>query len=126
MKRRSNLAVLGSLLAAMALTACSPTMVTQDNPKDGTLVTLVPDQTLRVRLTNQGDNAWRLEEGALKAVKPVTAMKRPSAGGALELALFDFVAAAPGQDQLTFTYRPDGALPSPADERITIKVAVGG
>ena len=87
------------------LSACAPIAVTADNPKDGDAITLTAGQPLRVRWTAHSDSAWVWEEKPLKALKYVAGTGRPAADGALELKLFDFEGAAPGEERLTFAYR---------------------
>jgi len=117
---------LASVVAVLTLglSACDPIGKVVDNPKDGDVLELVQDQPLQFRMTNQEGLAWRLESGAAKVLKPVNQTGRPAEAGALELALYDFVAAAPGTDTLTFTYGPKGAAPTPTDERTTVTIRV--
>jgi hypothetical protein len=110
--------------AALALCACAPVQVLVDNPKDGSTISVAPDQPLRVRLTNgkAGESAWSYSAPGMKAVKEIGHSVKPAEAGALQLDYFDVVGAAPGQDKLTFTRMPEGGA-APV-ETFTVQVAV--
>jgi len=108
----------------LALAACAPVQKVVDNPKDSDLVELSVGQPLRVRLTNEIERQWRWDSAGSRTVQLVSQTSQPANGGALSLAHFDFVATAPGEENLKFTLRSSGVAPAAVNETLTISVAV--
>ena len=112
----------------IALSACAPIPTVVDTPKDGDRIALSVDQPMQVRWSNQSPDhgAWELEKGPpTSAVTLVSRSAERPEGAAFALDVFDFKAAKPGAERLTFVYRhKDGRAPTP-EERITIEVGVG-
>jgi hypothetical protein len=125
MKSPQSFLALATIAAAGLVAACGSTPVSLDNPKDGASVQLAVQQPLTVRLSNvTGGGRWVREGEAPDALQALDAKVRDAANGAMQLETFEFVAAAPGDDVLTFVYRRPGAELT-ADDVIRIKVDVG-
>lgn len=109
------------------LQACAPITRVIDTPKDGARIDLNVEQGMQVRWSNltPGQGTWVLESPPKGAVTLVTKTEQPGVGGGIALDIFDFKAASAGAERLTFVYRNRDGAPTPADERISVEVAVG-
>jgi predicted secreted protein len=124
--RRAGLTAAVSAFA-LGLVACQPVTMIVDTPKQGDQIALKPNQPMRVRWANlePSAGAWALEESSAGVVTASGVDIAPPSAGARQLESFNFVAARPGQQPLTFVYkRKDGAAAT-ADDRITVMVKVG-
>jgi hypothetical protein len=124
--RRAGLAAALSI-AALGLVACKPVTMIVDTPKQGDEIALKPDQPMRVRWANlkPAAGAWTLEGPPAGVVAANGVDIAPASAGARQLESFNFTAAKPGQEPLTFVYRRKDGVPATADERITVLVKVG-
>jgi hypothetical protein len=115
------------MAVALAVAACAPIASVVDTPQDAQLVRISVDQPMQVRWANMTPEAgsWVMEKGPASALTSLRRTVQPPANGAYQLEIFEFAGAAPGAEQLTFTYRRNDGAPPTADERITIRVQVG-
>lgn len=114
----------GLVIATTPLAACAPVMERLDNPLDGAVVNLTPEQPLQVVLSdNEAGRDWVYVDRPLTAIK--AGGQTRSAAGAMATEVFDFTATATGVEKLTFAYRAVGALAQPGEETITLTVKVG-
>ena len=116
-----------ALAAALALAACQPVTMIVDTPKEGDQIALKPNQPMRVRWANiePSAGAWALEGAPGGVVSANGVDIAPPSAGARQLESFNFVAAKPGQQPLTFVYKRKDGAPATADDRITVMVKVG-
>ena len=112
--------------AVVLLQACAPMTRVIDTPKDGARIDLNVEQGMQVRWSNlsPGQGAWVLESPPKGPVALVARTEQPASGGGIALDNFDFKATSKGAERLTFVYRAKDGAPSPADERISVEVAV--
>src|SRR4051812_31516906 len=83
------------LVVAATLSACAPVAVTIDNPKSGDAVSLVPGQTLQLRMNGGGDKQWVWRTSPIKSLAKTSEGISPGTGAA-ELKTFEFAAVSHG------------------------------
>ncbi len=121
-------ALTATALAALSiLSACqsSPTPRVIDNPMDRDKVDVKVGQTLIVKLTDMDGpkTDWIVTSSAASALTGPTHKAVPAANGALNLDVYEYVGAAPGQQELTFSYRQPDQQPT-TDDTMRVMVTV--